>query len=183
MTKQPGELVIFHQGTKQETRFGNLEVPVFTHEHTCYDAVVGENKMQPIRYASGDTLWCELNGEAAAKPCLTIVIQFFGNPDLVEQSKEALSTWGNKWVPHLEQHKMHVAQRYLYSDNPAYKNRVVDGKPAPVLRVLVLRVYNDADFDCPEHPEFLVGEPMGTYHCPVCNHTQMAGMFHIKEEA
>lgn len=50
-------------------------------------------------------------------------------------------------------------------------------------KYLVLRVYNNADFVCTEHPELLLGAPLGQYHCPICGHMQIAGMFHfLKDE-
>jgi len=50
------------------------------------------------------------------------------------------------------------------------------------LKVIVIRLFNDGDFDCTEHPEMLLGVPMGQYHCPYCGEMQVAGLFHIKDE-
>lgn len=46
----------------------------------------------------------------------------------------------------------------------------------------VLSVYPSADWPCTEHPEFLVGAPIGQYHCPVCGDMQMAGMMHFPKQ-
>jgi hypothetical protein len=32
---------------------------------------------------------------------------------------------------------------------------------------------------CPEQPLFLIGAPLGQYHCPVCGEMQLAGIPHL----
>lgn len=49
-------------------------------------------------------------------------------------------------------------------------------------RIIIVRLFDDGDFDCNEHPEMLLGAPLGQYHCPCCGEMQVAGLFHIKDE-
>lgn len=43
----------------------------------------------------------------------------------------------------------------------------------------LMRFYKDADWPCVEHPEMLLGAPIGMYHCPYCGEMQVAGTYHI----
>lgn len=45
--------------------------------------------------------------------------------------------------------------------------------------VVVIRVYRDQDFRCQEHPEMMLGVPIGMYHCPQCGVMQVAGRPHV----
>jgi len=182
MTEQVDKLVVF-AGKYTEAKFGELDIPVFPQtEHMSVDLVNSKNAIQPLRYKTGDIVIQELQGDVAEKPVFDMVFQLFGTPENVEASKKAIGDWAKAWVPTLEAANVHLAQRYLYSDNPKYKKGGEEYVEGGVLRVLWIRLYNNADFDCTEHPEFLGGEPIGMYHCPVCNDMQMAGMPHVKDE-
>lgn len=54
---------------------------------------------------------------------------------------------------------------------------LADGRPATYIRV-----FRAEDFPCSEHPEMLLGQPLGMYHCPACGEMQMAGCFHLPRE-
>lgn len=45
-----------------------------------------------------------------------------------------------------------------------------------------IRVFRASDYPCSEHPEMLLGQPLGQYHCPACGEMQMAGCFHLPRE-
>ena len=45
-----------------------------------------------------------------------------------------------------------------------------------------IRVFRAQDYPCSEHPETLLGQPIGMYHCPACGEMQMAGCFHLPRE-
>ena len=44
--------------------------------------------------------------------------------------------------------------------------------------VILLRLFNVSDYPCFEHPELLVSQPIGMYHCPYCGEMCLAGMDH-----
>lgn len=46
-----------------------------------------------------------------------------------------------------------------------------------------LRFFNTKDWPCLEHPELLLGRPLGQYHCPHCGTMVCAGVEHITQEA
>jgi len=46
-------------------------------------------------------------------------------------------------------------------------------------KVILIRVFKNSDFSCTEHPEMLIFEPLGQYHCPACGEMVVAGFTHI----
>lgn len=44
------------------------------------------------------------------------------------------------------------------------------------------RMFKESDYPCKEHPELLLGQPIGQYHCPRCGAMQCAGTPHSKEQ-
>jgi len=47
---------------------------------------------------------------------------------------------------------------------------------------IYVRIFRADDFPCSEHPEMLLGAPLGQYHCPVCREMVIAGCFHLPRE-
>ena len=46
----------------------------------------------------------------------------------------------------------------------------------------ILAVSEGIEVACPEHPEHLLGAPIGMYHCPFCGCMQLAGYRHFPHE-
>lgn len=67
----------------------------------------------------------------------------------------------------IDHNKFHVSERALLNEE------------TKMVRTLYVRYYRNEDFKCKEHPEMLLGMPMGMYHCPYCCEMQLAGTLHL----
>lgn len=47
---------------------------------------------------------------------------------------------------------------------------------------LLVRFYRSSDWPCAEHPEILMYQPIGMYHCPQCGEMQVAGTLHLPKQ-
>lgn len=168
------EVTVAFSGNKRETLQGFVypEPPVI--KKVTFDAVIGRSGLVPFQYKAGQVIFVQMEHETMAdKPVLDLVFNIFGTPEESETALMAIKGYGVTLAKYIDFYVYHVASRLLYSDNPKY----AQGQKVP--RFLLLRIYKNADFECVEHPEMLVGKPLGMYHCPVCGEMQVAGIFHL----
>lgn len=86
-----------------------------------------------------------------------------------ELELEALKKIGGEiLVPLISANQIHATSRSFV---------LPDERPATFIRV-----FSAKDYPCHEHPEMLLGQPLGMYHCPACGEMQMAGCFHLDRE-
>lgn len=73
---------------------------------------------------------------------------------------------------------IHFMLRSFTSDNQKYANLAEADRP---LRWVVARAFRNVDWTCQEHPEMLLGVPLGMYHCGHCGQMVIAGCFHTED--
>jgi len=69
---------------------------------------------------------------------------------------------------------IHYKFCFLYDGNSWLPNR-------GLLRMILLRIYRNIDFECVEHSEMLAGAPLGMYFCDICGAMQVPGMMHLDD--
>jgi len=162
-------------GDKRELTFNNIKFEEFKSDrpHVRFDAVlVSDASLVPDTYFNTAITFTKT--PAPAVEALDLVFMFFGSPDevgsvLTTDVKDYLSGLRS----FVRNQNMHFAHRMFGFSAPGY-----DG----LAEAVVVRVFRDADFPCPEHPELLLGQPIGMYHCPYCAHMQVAGIGHTVDE-
>lgn len=162
-------------GDKRELTFNGITFEEFksNNPHVRFDAVlVPDSSMVPDAYFNTGITFTKV--PAPEVEALDLVFMFFGSPAEVSS---ALTTDVKDYLGELRSfvrnQNMHFAHRMFGFSAPGY-----DG----LAEAVVVRVFRDADFTCPEHPELLLGQPIGMYHCPYCAHMQLAGVGHTIDE-
>lgn len=157
---------------EQNNVFNGTEmlIPKFTYPGVTLS--YGHSRARTIpNYVDGIVQWEVLDTELLEKPCFDYVWQLKdGKYD--RQLVDSISSWvGGELTQSgfLTRNCLHVS------------SKVVSDREREHLSLVLLRVFDNNDFPCTEHPEFLFG-PIGMYHCPVCGHMQMAGLAHLPIE-
>ncbi|MNQ59435.1 hypothetical protein D3C85_736810 [compost metagenome] len=116
--------------------------------------------------------------DSLKKPCLDLTWEITGSSAESQAAFDEALNYANVLIFKLDATKFHFAKRWLLSTHPLHRKQL-DRQWVP--RFFMLRIYLNSDFDCIEHPEMLVGKPIGMYHCPECGAMQVGGMPHIRD--
>ena len=104
---------------------------------------------------------------SSEKRCVDLIFKF-DEVNTLEALRFALTPMLHKLRENIESQDAHCFAKMInaqpYVESPA--------------KYLIIRVWFNADFKCAEHPEYLIGEPLGQYHCPRCNEMVVAGCLH-----
>lgn len=113
------------------------------------------------------------------KACLDLTWEITGSPSESQAAFQHALSYAEALIFKLDAAQFHFAKRWLLSTHPLHKAQT-DRQWVP--RFFMLRIYLNSDFDCIEHPEMLVGKPIGMYHCPECGAMQVGGLPHINDK-
>lgn len=166
------------KGNRLESHFGALEIPSYTPiEGSTFDAFqstaerIYEGKIDGLQ----DVNVTVLTMPELMKPCFDLVWTFTGNAQEAVAQTAPIAAYFQQLSTLLIKddagYECHYAARTITKETN-------DGSPPP-LRLLLVRIFNDEDWPCTEHPELLLGQPIGTYHCPACGQMQLAGLPHL----
>lgn len=151
-----------------------VQIPVLHNYSTMWTAT-GKASRVPLRYYEGCIEAKTLEDKQLDHDCLDFTYMIYGTES---ESKQYLA----ECIVHLREvakafgyERFHFATRTLNSDHPIFAGK-------NVTRFILFRIYRNADFKCIEHPEMLLGCPLGMYHCPECGAMQVAGLPHVAEE-
>lgn len=118
----------------------------------------------PLKYENGKD-FCMVHPEESIDT-LCFVFKLGGDYETINM--DAISDYFRTWK--IDHTKFHVVERALRNEK------------TKMIRTLYVRLYRNEDFACHEHPEMLLGQPLGMYHCGHCGDMQMAGMMHLPPE-
>lgn len=128
--------------------------------------------MVPYEYKAGVVYYGEVEDSTLLPEVFDYVWLINGDALTSNNARANILGWAKRYVWEMVREKGYSAEiRILYSDNPEYAPRTVP-------RLLLVRVFRDSDFKCKGHPELLLGEPIGQYHCPHCMQMEIAGTAH-----
>ena len=152
------EIIICFNGTRRDALFG-LEYPEFDNSNVSFDAMAVKTNINPFRFENGTDWFVERAGDGADS--LMFVFKLYG--DDTDAMMQSIGAWTH--LLDVDPDKFHVVYRVL---NDA----------ADKIRTFIYRVYANDENLCEEHPEMLIGQPLGMYHCPVCMEMVVAGVAH-----
>lgn len=165
-----------HPGTGRVASWRGLELsePTDLPPNVMFDAERCLAAIVPDGYEKGNVYWHRFEDEQLENlEVLDLVFQISGTPEAAEAACMVIGAYLKTVFEQVQTGAWHSSVRVLYSDNPAYDR----GEPVP--SVFIYRIYPNVEGMCEEHPEMLLGAPMGMYHCPVCGEMQLAGMPHV----
>jgi hypothetical protein len=165
---------IVYAGTLRESLFGDVMMPVLdpTEDGIGYDMFNTQAHCIPCEYRDGVVLQDSLDQDLLrGKHCFDYVWTISGH-EYDETKLRRIAKTVTLMLDDsgfMKENKLHRTCRLLRSDV----------KPSE-FRVMLVRIFRDADFPCDEHPEFVRG--CGQYHCPKCGDMQMGGLPHLPKE-
>lgn len=169
------------KGDRRESHFGALEIPSYAPvEGSTFDAFAStaERIYEDVTDDQLNVNVTVLTMPELMKPCFDLVWTFTGNAQETVTQTGPISAFFQQLSTLLAKegagYKCHYAARTVTKDT-------TDGSTPP-LRLLLVRIYNDEEWPCTEHPELLLGQPIGTYHCPACGQMQLAGLPHLPKD-
>lgn len=157
------ETQVAYTGTCRQTAFG-INVPEFVPvaaARVSMDVMNLPHNCVPLKYEGGKD-FCKILPEESIDT-LCFVFKLAGDYETinVDAIRDYMAT------VEIDHNKFHVSERALLNEE------------TKMIRTLYVRFYRNEDFKCFEHPEMLLGTPMGMYHCPYCCEMQLAGTLHL----
>lgn len=161
----------------RQTSFFDLQIPMMEDVplNATFDSYAVSANFVPHKYENGDFIFSTFDKELEDKKAHDLVFTIAGDKEIVTEALDKIVQYvQDVYSKLIAPNEYHVAYRTLYSDNPEHKE---------CARLLLVRIYRNEDFVCTEHPEMLVGAPIGMYHCPGCGDMQLAGVPHLPKES
>ena len=165
-----GAVLVAFNGLSRGT-MDDIVIPPFEVHGVTLDTSEGPAFLAPWVYQAGETYFQFVG--LPEKRCLNLVFCLGGSVELQEKQIADISLWISGMcdsVADTASERYHTAYRLLRNEETG------------ALRTLIYRIYRNADFPCMEHPEMLLGQPLGNYHCGHCGEMQVAGMPHLPRE-
>jgi hypothetical protein len=160
------ETQVAYTGTCRQTAFG-INVPEFVPvaaARVSMDVMNLPHNCVPLKYEAGRDFCMILPEESIDTLCF--VFKLAGDYQIinVDAIKDYMAT------VQIDPERFHIAERTMIN------------RETKMVRTIYVRIYRNEDFTCKEHPEMLLGQPLGQYHCPYCGDMQVAGMMHLPPE-
>lgn len=157
------ETQVAYTGNTRQTAFG-LDVPEFVPvaaARVSMDVINLPHNCVPLKYEAGKD-FCKILPEESIDT-LCFVFKLAGDYETINM--DAISDYFRAWK--IDHTKFHIVERVLRNEE------------TKMIRTVYVRLYRNEDFKCFEHPEMLLGTPMGMYHCGHCGEMQLAGAMHL----
>lgn len=162
---QPPEL------TNLASWFG-VPIPSYVATNVRFFAYVNKAHNVPFRVDSKADedqrlLYAKLKSPSLDKTCLDLLYLFTGTAAQAQDAHHHV-------IEHLAQIMVRLPDTMHYRDRQLTEGPERDFAP----RLFLMRVYHNADFECPEHPEMLLGVASDSYKCWTCQEVQVPGTAH-----
>lgn len=163
------------------TEFFGLQIPMMEDVplNASFDSYAVSADFVPYAYEKGEFTFSKLGGDLVDTQVHDLAFTISGDKQVADEALDKIVAYLRNVYTQIiapntnEPSGFHIAQRTLNSDNPEH---------AHCVRLLLVRIFRNEDFVCTEHPEFLLGMPIGQYHCPVCGTMVLAGIPHLPKD-
>lgn len=128
----------------------------------------GQSNMVPIRVTRDGNLHYAVFAAHTTKPVTDLVFRVQGSPHERCEGEGSIAKFAMAIRAIADSTGHHTAIRHM---------KQAEGVP---YLFVILRFYFNGDWECIEHPEFMLGEQTRPYTCPHCGAMLISGMPHIE---